>query len=57
MSRMDALRVGYAWEPQDDVAPTIPKSRKGVDAPSRTLRVFSRLVGGHHEQMRAWQWR
>jgi hypothetical protein len=54
-SRMNALRVGYAWEPQEGVAPIIPKSRKGVAIPSRTLRVFDRLVGGYHEQMRAWQ--
>lgn len=45
-SRMDALRVGYAWEPQDDIAPIIPKSRKGVAVPSRTVRVFDTLVGG-----------
>jgi hypothetical protein len=55
MSRMDALRVGYAWDRQEGVAPTIPKARKGIAVPSRSLRILSRLVGEHHEWMRAWQ--
>jgi len=53
---MDALRVGYAWESQENVPPTIPKTRKGGAAPSRSLRVFSKTdrgVGRLHE--RAWQ--
>jgi hypothetical protein len=55
MSRMNALRVGYAWDRQEGVAPTIPKAREGVAVPSRSLRVLSRLVGEHHERMQAWQ--
>jgi hypothetical protein len=43
---MDEPRVGYAWERQEDVAPTIPKNRKGVAIPSRSLRVFDWLFRG-----------
>jgi hypothetical protein len=55
MSRMDAVRVGNAWEYQERVALIIPKDNQGVVVPSRSLRVFMQTGRGHHERMRAWQ--
>jgi hypothetical protein len=43
-TRMGALRVAFGCKPQEDLAPTIPKSLQGVSAPSRSLTTYN--IGG-----------
>jgi hypothetical protein len=55
MSRMDALRVGYAWEYHEGVALIISKDHQGVVVPTRSLRIFMQTGRRHREWMQAWQ--